>query len=253
MHRLLFSSRFIHTAEWATQLRDSWRDGVGWPTEGMSFMFRILVAASLAFLPLARMSGQTSSTPAKLFTLAQVWTLNETYNDLQHGVSFRYPSIWKPSVQFSYIPPALTQSAVAKPIAGFSYSEGGFPRTQLVGPYAGTNLEGIGLVYSAIPAASLTDCKAKAVSVSNTPGDTPVSLGGRFFSVYKTEGAGMSQSTSGKLYATYAGSTCYLFETDVAMVAPGVADNIETLTPTQLQFIDTHLLAIMESVRIIGR
>ena len=61
----------------------------------------------------------------------------------------------------------------------------------------------------------------------------------------------MSQSTSGKLYATYTGSTCYLFETDVAVVSPGVVDNIQALTPAQLSFIESHLMDIIKSVQIV--
>jgi hypothetical protein len=207
-------------------------------------MLRALLAASMAFLPAAQPfaqgSGQVPAAPAKPLTLAQVWTLNGTYNDPQQRVSFRYPAVWQATTQFAYHPPALTQSDVAKPIAAFGYSEGGFPRKQLVGPYGGTNLEGVSLVYSAVPAAGLAECSAEATSVSGP------------FSVYETESAGMSQSTSGKLYATYAGSTCYLFETDVAVVSPGVVDNIQALTPAQLSFIDSHLVDIIKSVKIMA-
>ena len=218
-------------------------------------MLRVLLAASVALLPAAQPSaqgpGQIPAAPARSLTLAQVWTLNGTYNDPQHGVLFRYPAVWQATTQFAYHPPALTQSNVAKPIAAFEYSEGGFPRKQLVGPYGGTNLEGVSLVYSAVPAASFAECGAKAASVSGSPNGLPVRFGERSFSVYEMESAGMSQSTSGKLYATYTGSTCYLFETDVAVVSPGVVDNIQALTPAQLSFIESHLMDIIKSVQIV--
>ena len=60
----------------------------------------------------------------------------------------------------------------------------------------------------------------------------------------------MSQSMSGELYATYASSICYRFETNVAVASPGVVDDIQTLTAAQLHDIETHLLEIMKSVRI---
>ena len=215
----------------------------------------LFLAASLALLLGVRGTGQeaarTASLSAKPLTLAQVWTLNATYTDPQHGVTFRHPTVWQATTQFAYHPPALTQSDVAKPIAAFGYSEGGFPRKQLVGPYGGTNLEGVSLVYSAVPAASFAECGAKAASVSGSPNGLPVRFGERSFSVYETESAGMSQSTSGKLYATYTGSTCYLFETDVAVVSPGVVDNIQALTPAQLSFIESHLMDIIKSVQIV--
>jgi hypothetical protein len=220
-------------------------------------MLRVLLAASLALRLLALPSGQepghAPSEPQTPLTLAQVWTLNGTYNDPQHGVSFRYPAVWQATTQFAYHPPALVQSDVAKPIAGFGYSEGGFPRMHAVGPYAGTNLEGVGLVYSTVPAASVAVCKARAASMSGTSEGSPVTFGDRSFSVFATGSAGMSQSVSGKLYATYAAPTCYLFETDMAMVSPGVVDNIQALTLAQLRSIDTHLRDIMKTVRIVPR
>jgi hypothetical protein len=210
-------------------------------------MLQVLLAAWLAFVPVVQL---TAPGPAKPLTLAQVWTMNGTYNDPQHGVTFRYPAVWKATTQIAYHPPALTQSDAAKPIAGFGYSEGGFPRRKSVGPYGRTNLEGVGIVYAVVPAASVAGCKATATSVSGSPEGLPVTFGERSFSVYKTEGAGMSQSISGNLYATYGAPNCYLFETDVAVVSPGVVDNIQALTPAQLSFIDSHLVDIIKSVQI---
>jgi hypothetical protein len=135
-------------------------------------MLRVLLAAWLAFVPVAQ---PTAPGPAKPLTLAQVWTLDGTFNDPQHGVSFRYPAVWQATTQFAYHPPALTQSDVAKPIAAFGFSEGGFPRKQLVGPYGRTNLEGVSLVYSAVPAASVAECSAKAASVTGSLKGLPAS------------------------------------------------------------------------------
>ena len=216
-------------------------------------MLRALPTASLTLLLVVQTSGQelaqTPAQPAKPLTLTQVWTLDATYTDHQHGVTFRYPSDWEATTQFAYVPPALTLSE-ATPIAGFGYSEGGFPRHQIVGPYAGTNLEGVGMVYSAVPVASGAGCEAKAASLSDSPKHSQVIFGHRSFSVYETGGAGMSSSIAGELYATYVGSTCYLFETDVAVASPGALDDIQALTPAQLRYIDIHLLDIMKSVRI---
>ena len=100
-----------------------------------------------------------------------------------------------------------------------------------MGPYTKTNLEGVGIVYAAIPAGSGAECEARAASLANEHGHrTTAMFGGRSFSVYATGEEGMSQSISGKLYATYTQSTCYLFETDVAVASPGVLDNIQALT-----------------------
>jgi len=179
-------------------------------------MIKPLLAAFIGLLIRQAFGQAPAQAPTKLFTLAQVWTLDATYNDQQNVVTFRYPKSWEAATQFGYHPPALINLDGIKPIAGFGYSEGGFPRDRMVGPYAGTNLEGFGLVYSAFPTASVTECERKAATLSDSPEHSTAVMQGRPFSVYETGSAGMSQYTSGTLYATYAGSICFLFETDVA-------------------------------------
>ena len=60
----------------------------------------------------------------------------------------------------------------------------------------------------------------------------------------------MNQSAGGTLYSTYAGYTCYLFETNVAVVGSGVWEDVRDLTPTEVGEIDRGLLQVMQSVRI---
>jgi hypothetical protein len=94
-------------------------------------MPRPLLAETFALLLVVAILGQLRGQPAahvvEPFTLAQIWTLDATYTDRLHGVTFRYPSVWRAETQFGYHPPALTMS-VERPIAGFGYEEGGFPR-----------------------------------------------------------------------------------------------------------------------------
>jgi hypothetical protein len=220
-------------------------------------MPRVFLAASLALLLGVQGTGQEAARiafqSAKPFTLAQVWTLNATYTDPHHGVTFRHPRVWQATTQSGYQSSALAQSDAAKPIAGFGYSEGGFPRSAAVGPYTATNLESVNIVYSAVPAATVDACEAMATSISETPKHTQVLLGGRSFSAYTTGSAAMSHSISGILYAAYMSPTCYLFETDRAVVSPGVVDGIQALTSTQLDSIHDHLLQIMKTVQIAPR
>jgi hypothetical protein len=194
---------------------------------------------------------QASTSPAKPLTLKEVWVLDATCTDQQHGVTFRYPSAWKAAAQFGYRPPALTESDIAKPIAGFGYEEGGFPRDHIVGPYSANKLEGFGIVYSAIPAADASACETTASSraETKTPEHRPLIFNGRSFSEHHTGQAGMSQSNSGRLYAIYVRPTCYLFETDVAAFS-GTLDSVRTLSPDRLRFIEDGLLKIMKSVHI---
>jgi hypothetical protein len=215
-----------------------------------SAMFRRTLFVSFLLLQAAFSDGRSEKSapamPAKVLTLEQVWALDATYRDPQHGVSFQYPSVWKAGTGFGYLPPVLADER--QPTAGFAYSEGGFPRDHVVGPYSATNLEGFGVVYSATHAADASACEATAASLSQTSKDQDVVLGGRSFSERSTSGAGMSNSESGKLYAIFVRSTCYLFETGSETTS--AADGVQNLTPEQLRSIDSKLFSIMETVRI---
>jgi hypothetical protein len=216
-------------------------------------MRRLLSCLTLISIlePVAATKGQ--QTPArshKPLTLAQVWNLDATYRDAEHGVTFRYPSVWQAETQFAYIPPALSSTSSTKPIAGFAYEEGGFPRDQVTGPYSATTLEGFGIVYSVIATGSSAECRASAASLSEPPQPHTTVLAGRSFWVFRTFDGAMMQSTSGRLYATFANHLCYLFETDVAASSAGVLEDVRELTSAQSHSIDLHLLNIMKSVRI---
>ncbi|MGI4826617.1 MAG: hypothetical protein ACRYFU_00240 [Janthinobacterium lividum] len=184
-------------------------------------------------------------------TIDQVWSLNATYKDQQHGVSFSYPATWMATTQYAYHQPALSQSEDVKPIAGFGYSEGGFPRDQIVGPYSPTTIEGFGIAYSAVPAESESKCNDKAASLADKPSHRRVKILGRGYSVYGTSSAGMSQGISGDLYVTYVRPTCYLFEVNVAEVSIGVVDDLKQLTPKQTQELTDHLLKLVKTIHIV--
>jgi hypothetical protein len=216
-------------------------------------MLRVWLSSAILLLVVQSpvYSGQTeSSSRRKPPTLTQIWALDATYTDPNHGVTFRYPSVWRAATQFGYHPPALKDS-FAPPIAGFAYDLDGFPHDPQIGPYASTNLEGVGVLYSAIDSASAAECKKKAASLSDVSGQHRVVIDGRPFSVYETGEEGMSQSISGSLYSTYANHSCYLFETDVTLASEGSLDDVQGLTTPQLSFIFAHLQNIMKSVRIV--
>jgi hypothetical protein len=169
--------------------------------------------------------------------------------DPEHGVTFRYPAVWKKATQFGYAGSAL-RGLATEPIAGFGYEEGGFPRDRIVGPYSSTNLEGVGVVYSAVEARGIDGCKRVAASLSGAAQRGTVALGGSSFLVYEVGEGSMNQYFSGNLYTTFINHTCYLFETDVAAASVASLDDISALTKAQNDFIDANLLNIMKSVRI---
>jgi hypothetical protein len=171
--------------------------------------------------------------------------LDATYSDSLHGVSFHYPSAWLRDDSFGYVPPVLQD-----PIAGFGYKTGGFPRDDVKGPYSGTNLEGFGIVYAALPATSAAGCRESGGSIAHSRAKS-ILIGGRSFFVYVTDdGQLMNQSTSGSLYVTYANATCYLFETTVSAASLAVIDGAVGLTSRQSSSIDAGLLAIVNTIRI---
>jgi hypothetical protein len=212
-----------------------------------------LFVALIALLLLDQVRGQIArpSASAKPLTLAQVWAPDAIYTDPQHGASFQYPSVWQATTQFAYHSPALAGSVQAKPIAGFGYSEGGFPRDRIAGPYTDTNLEGFGIVYSAVPVTKAKQCDAMAASMAYRPKPSHVVLGQRAFTDYETGEDGMSQSISGDLYVTYENHTCYFFEADVALASTAALEDVTALTTEQLTSIYDHLFEIVKSFRIV--
>jgi hypothetical protein len=100
--------------------------------------------------------------------------------------------------------------------------------------------------------ANASACETTASSLSETSKHLSLVFGGRSFSERVTGGAAMSQSISGKLYASYVRPTCYLFETDVA-VSSGALPDFQALTPEQLRLINKNLQTIMTSVLITPR
>jgi hypothetical protein len=216
--------------------------------------FRTILSASFSLLLLSSAFGQegmlTSAQSTKPFTLTQVWNSDATYTDQRHGVAFRYPSVWKPENQFGYIPPALTQSQVSQ-LQDSDMKRAVFRASASSAPTPLPILNGFGVVYLAVATADAAECESKASSLSSTPEHRVVTLRGRSFSEHETGGAGMSQSISGKLYATYVRPTCYLFETAVAEASMGTLEDISALTPAQRHSIDRHLFDIMKSVRIV--
>jgi hypothetical protein len=194
--------------------------------------------------------GQQPAQSRKPLTFAQVWTLDATYKDAEHGVTFRYPSVWEADTQLAYNPPALSIPADIKPVVGFAYELDGSLLGNIVAPYSRTNLEGFGIVYSVFAAGSSARCRAYAATLAETPQMHTVLLANRTFWRYETSTNGMMQSTSGWLYATYTNRLCYLFETDVAVGSKEGRENVRELTSDQSRSIDLHLLSIMKSLRI---
>jgi hypothetical protein len=166
---------------------------------GRSFMIKPLLAAFIGLLVCPAFGQVPVQIPTRPSTLAEIWTLDATYNDQQNAVEFRYPKSWEAATEFGFVPPALSSLNGIKPTAGFGYREVPFPRDRMVSTYTGTNLEGVGLVYSALPAASVTECERKAATLSDSPKHSTAVFRGRPVSMYETGDVAMRQNSSGTL------------------------------------------------------
>src|SRR4051812_4771240 len=99
-------------------------------------MRRLLFCLTLISILAPVAAGQpTTARSHKPLTLAQVWNLDATYKDAEHGVTFRYPSVWEADTQLAYNPPALSIPADIKPVVGFAYELDGSLLGKIVAPY----------------------------------------------------------------------------------------------------------------------
>jgi hypothetical protein len=210
----------------------------------------ICLTLSLAGLAWGQAVQKKSPTTSKRLTVAQVWALDATYTDREHGVTFRYPSVWTAGNDFAYHQPILTESNDARIIATYGYDTRNPSPDGPASPYSGTNLEGYGISYATAAGANQTQCETMAAAVADTKIHKSVLIGMRHFSNYEVGEGGMSQSTGGDLYVTFAGSTCYFFETDAGWITMGVFDDVRPLSTRNSAFIFAHLWTVMQSVRI---
>jgi len=210
----------------------------------------LILAFAFAGLAYGQAEQKTPPATPKRLTVAQVWTLDATYTDRGHGVTFRYPSAWTAGTGFAYHQPLLTTSSDAHIIASYGYSADSPPPDTTPAPYLGTDLEGFGFTYATAAGANQTQCETMAASIADENKHTSVLIGQRRFSGYEVAEGGMSQSIGGELYVTFAGATCYFFETDAGWKAMGVFDGIRPLTNHESSLIWAHLMTILKSIRI---
>jgi hypothetical protein len=219
-----------------------------------SIVRRIPLAVFLTFAitspAWSQAAQKTAPTPHKHLTVEQLWTLDATYTDPKHGVTFRYPSVWAAGTGFAYHQPLLTTSRDADIIATYGYDARNPPPDGPSSPYVGSDLEGFGFTYATAAGANQAQCETMAEPVADSKTHTSVLIGMRRFSSYEVGEGGMSQSTGGDLYVTFAESTCYFFETDSGWIARGVFEDVKSLSNRDSALIFAHLWEIMKTVRI---
>lgn len=158
-------------------------------------------------------------------TVKAFWTLNSTYVDKKHGVSFRYPSVWSKGTGWGMHPPGLFIEDGGDPRVGFGFETD--QQTDPAGPYANSNLEGVGFSYEARETPTNAACRKLASDLAND--DRPpraMIVKGITYSRWESGEGGMNQYTGGPLLATWKHGVCYVFEQSISSFN-GVRDDDE--------------------------
>lgn len=171
------------------------------------------------------------------------------YRDAVHGVSFAYPSAWRPAQPGNTDLQQPDFAGVApKPLITQVFSSKG-------NPYESTVLDSLGFSYTVQPHTSAANCAAiPGKALGNTGGGHSAVYNGRQYS----ESSGGDSSTCHHLTAivdtTLASSGCYIFERDVMTTCPYVKTTTEPrpLTAAEGSALQRHLDAVMGTVTIMG-
>jgi len=166
-----------------------------------------------------------------------------TYTDSKNGVSFQYPSVWKPVAS----PADYGQSLVREnsnnisPVFAVEFSQEG-------NLYDKTNLEGLAYVYFATPSPNITACATLGdVNQGQPPRPTNTTINGLRFQHSTGGDGGMSQWMASDAYSIYRNGTCFIFEEIFKTVNAQVAGKRD-LTKAQTTALQRHLDAITQSI-----
>jgi hypothetical protein len=166
-----------------------------------------------------------------------------TYTDTAHGVSFQYPTAWKPMVDASYFGWNFKPD-VAKRMASFTFS----PKGNL---YEKTVLLELVFNYFVMPSASLDECVAKAKEGANADGaPKKVQIHGVPFVEVSGVGVGMCHSQTSQMDVAWRGGQCLVFERDFDTECFGADDSKRRLTTPEEKALQRHLDEALQSVRL---
>ena len=171
------------------------------------------------------------------------------YHDVAHGVSFQYPSVWRPAQPGnSYLGQPDFSQVAPKPLITQTFSSAG-------NYYENTVLDSLSFSYTVQPHMMAAACAAipgKALQTALSSGS--VMFNGRRYSESRGGDAGMCHQLAATVDTTLAGSTCYIFERDTATICPYVKTKTEPrpLTAAEATALQRHLDTVMGSVQITG-
>lgn len=169
------------------------------------------------------------------------------YRDDAHGVSFQYPSVWRPSQTGTgdLGQPDFAQVAPKAIITQVFNSKGNY--------YEDTVLDSLSFSYTVQRHTSAAACAAiPGKALQNAASSSPVTYNGRQFSESHGGDAGMCHHLAATVDTTLQGIVCYIFERDTMTTCPYVKTKTtpRPLTSDEQTSLARHLDAIMKSVQI---
>lgn len=191
-------------------------------------------------------SGTAADAPHAPAVIESASSRVTTYSDPDTGVSFRYPSTWRPWHSGSVMyPPGLSQAAGPARI------------TQVFDPqlsaWAKTNLVGLSFSYAVKTGVSAEACTQLGTgSTAGSKAATAEMINGIAFGRVEGSDAGMCHQRSSMVDTALRGSRCFVFERDLDTVCPEVRglSNPVALTAAQTSALRAELDGVMASVRL---
>lgn len=169
-----------------------------------------------------------------------------TYRDPASGITFQYPSFWRPAVAGqSPITPVFEQSVGKSHITQEFIPEGTI--------YAPTVLRALMFSYTVKSGSDAAQCAAIVNRViQGAARVTTATYGGATYTEASGEDAGMCTQVQTRVDSTLSGSRCAVFERDFVTSCPFVKSKTEPrpLTEKETTTLERQLDAVMQSVRI---
>lgn len=169
-----------------------------------------------------------------------------TYRDPTTGVSFQYPTVWRPAVAGqSPVNPDFEQVAGKARITQEFLPNGN--------PYALTVLRGLMFSYTVKAGSNGESCAQLAKRATPDATVKQASYGGVPFSEASGGDAAMCTHVQAQVDTTLKGSRCFVFERDFVTSCPYVKTKTDPrpLTGKEAAALQQSLDAVMQSVRIV--
>lgn len=171
-----------------------------------------------------------------------------TYRDPTSGVSFQYPTVWRPAIAGqSPIEPEFEQVAGKARITQEFLPDGNY--------YAPTVLRALMFSYTVKSGSSATACANVAERATPDAAVKQVTYGGVPFTEASGGDAGMCTHVQTQVDTALQGHECFVFERDFVTGCPFVKSKTDPrpLTDKETAALQRHLDAIMQSVQITPR